>query len=346
MSLTPPQRTGRDQARGLRALLERHANRAFSPRGQTACRTIAVTSGKGGVGKSHLALNLAVALAQRGRRVCLLDGNLGLGSLDLLCGLNGYWNLAHVVTGARRLEDVILDGPAGIHLIPGASGLTDLADCPPHVQSQLLSQLESLEHEHDVLLIDTGSGIHQLVRQFAQATDDVLVVTTPEPTSIADAYATIKALWKPGFSESRASKSETRSKTSEVFRDFGSLGEEDFDREAQHSEMPGFDSGPELHVVVNQADTPEQARQVLERIQHTARMFLRADLGLAATVPRDPVVPAAVLQRQPFVLAAPSSGAARAVRQLADQFLETAMATPAATGFFGRLWSTWERQAA
>lgn len=182
-----------DQALELRRLVElrRTSKDALTP---TRARSIAVTSGKGGVGKSHLALNLAVALAEQGAAVCLLDGNLGLGSLDLLCGVNGYWNLSHVITGSRQLEDIVLDGPGGVRLIPGASGITDLADCPASVHEKLLEQFDELEAGCDYLIIDTGSGIHRLVRQFAASSDEVLVVTTPEHTAIADAYATVKAL--------------------------------------------------------------------------------------------------------------------------------------------------------
>jgi flagellar biosynthesis protein FlhG len=181
-----------DQARSLRTLIKEHVvkiPKTVAP----ACRTFAVVAGKGGVGKSILALNLAVSLAQDGKSVCLLDANLGLGSLDVMCGLNGYWNLSHVMTGARRIDDVVLQGPAGLHLITGASGITELADCPSNAQQELLEQLVELERRYDVLIIDTGSGIHRLVRQFALAADQLLVVTTPEPTSITDAYATIKS---------------------------------------------------------------------------------------------------------------------------------------------------------
>lgn len=276
------------------------------------CRAIAVTGGKGGVGKSQIALNLAVALAQQGQAVCLLDGNLGLGSLDLLCGLSGYWNLSHVVAGARRLEEVVLEGPAGIHLIPGGSGIADLVDCPPAVRRQLLDQLQSLEQHHDVLVIDTGSGLNDLVRQFALAADDVLVVTTPEPPSIADAYSTIKVL---------------------------------------HSQNPG-DSHPwasslgRVHVIVNQVDSSEQARQVLERIHHTTRLFLKMHIGLAAGAPRDPAVAAAVLQRRPFVELFPASPAARAVNQLADHLRTSANAASGAGSYFSRLCPRLERSAA
>jgi flagellar biosynthesis protein FlhG len=187
-----------------------------------ACHTIAVISGKGGVGKSTIALNLAVSLALQGQSVCLLDANLGLGSLDLMCGLNGYWNLSHVMTGARSLSDVVLRGPQGVDLIPGASGITELADCPTHAQQQLLEQLTDLERRHDVLIIDTGTGIHRLVRQFALAADQMVVVTTPEPTSITDAYATIKALCAAGVAlgvvVNQAESAETAIKIGESIR--------------------------------------------------------------------------------------------------------------------------------
>lgn len=188
-----------DQARTLRALIEEHAAAVPSePVAGPVCRTLTVVSGKGGVGKSVVALNLAVCLAQQGRSVCLFDASLGLGSLDLMCGLNGYWNLSHVVSGARRLDDVMLEGPGGIHLIPGASGLSELTNGPVAAQQSLQQQLLDLERRHDVLIIDTGSGLHRLARQFALAADQLLVIATPEPTAITDAYATIKSLCASG----------------------------------------------------------------------------------------------------------------------------------------------------
>jgi flagellar biosynthesis protein FlhG len=124
----------------------------------------------------------------------VLDANLGLGNLDLLCGLNGYWNLSHVVTGARQLHEIVLEGPGGIQVIPGASGLAELADWPEAAQADVVRQLAEFEQSHDFLVIDTAAGIHRSVRQFLEASDLVLVVSTPEPTAIADAYATIKSL--------------------------------------------------------------------------------------------------------------------------------------------------------
>ena len=185
-----------DQAKVLRGLIEQRQAAPSSPTPEHAprARTIACVSGKGGVGKSVISLNLAIALRRLGKSVCLLDACLGLGSIDLLCGLNGYWNLSHVVSGARSLTDVVLSGPEGVQVICGASGLSDLADCPENVQRDLLFQMEELERRHDFLIIDTNTGIHRAVRQFALAADQVLVVTVPETTAIADAYATVKAL--------------------------------------------------------------------------------------------------------------------------------------------------------
>lgn len=181
-----------DQARGLRALLHR---RAVAPsKTGTRYRSLAVTSGKGGVGKSVLALNLAVAWAEQGARVCLLDASLGLGHLDWLCQRNGYWNLSHVIAGARQLEDVVLDGPAGVQLLPGAGSLLDLEACPDSARNHLLFELEQFANGFDVLLIDTGHGLHAGVRRLLHAADEAVLVTTPDPMAIAEAYATLKSI--------------------------------------------------------------------------------------------------------------------------------------------------------
>ena len=152
---------------------------------RNTAKVVAVTSGKGGVGKSTIALNLAVALRRLEQRVCLIDANPGLANIDLLCGLNGYWNLSHVASGARRLSDVLMEGPLGVQVLSGAGDVVG--------QSTAISELRTLETDFDYLVVDTGSGLHSVARSLVTAADIGLVLTTPEPTAIADAYATVKS---------------------------------------------------------------------------------------------------------------------------------------------------------
>jgi flagellar biosynthesis protein FlhG len=153
-----------------------------------------VTSGKGGVGKSNIAVNLAVALARMGQRVCLLDADLGLANADLLCGLTPKLTLEHVVAGRCRLAEAMLLAPGGFRLIPGACGVARLADLGGGQRLALLEQLVGLERVADTVIIDTAAGLSTNVLAFAAAARRVLVATTPEPTAMTDGYGMIKAL--------------------------------------------------------------------------------------------------------------------------------------------------------
>jgi flagellar biosynthesis protein FlhG len=157
-------------------------------------RIIAVASGKGGVGKTNVTANLAVALARRGERVCVLDADLGLANLDVLFGLSPAASLLHVVRGERRLAEVVVDGPAGVRVIPAASGFEELTVLPPAARLRLLDEVDQLEGSVDVLLVDTAAGISPNVLYFTAAAAEVLIVITPEPTALTDAYALVKVL--------------------------------------------------------------------------------------------------------------------------------------------------------
>ncbi|MCX5659564.1 MAG: MinD/ParA family protein [Planctomycetota bacterium] len=156
--------------------------------------TVAVTSGKGGVGKSNVAVNLAIRLTQLGRRVVLLDADLGTANADVLCDLQPTGTVAHVVAGRRTLAETMMEAPGGFRLIPGASGLAQVAAMSEFERARLMQMVQEIEAETDLILIDTGAGVGPNVLSFAAGADEMLVVTTPEPTSITDAYAMIKTV--------------------------------------------------------------------------------------------------------------------------------------------------------
>jgi flagellar biosynthesis protein FlhG len=160
----------------------------------TRHRTIAFTSGKGGVGKSNLVLNTGLALARRGRRVTILDGDLGLASINVLLGLSPRFDLRHVLAGERQLRDILLQGPHEMQIIPAGSGIAELANLDGEAREALLGQLATLAETVDYLLIDTGAGISDTVLNLVMASDEAIVVTRPEPTALADAYALIKVI--------------------------------------------------------------------------------------------------------------------------------------------------------
>jgi flagellar biosynthesis protein FlhG len=157
-------------------------------------RVIAVASGKGGVGKTNVTANVAVALARQGERVCVLDADLGLANIDVLFGLSPPESLLHVLRGERRLADVIVEGPGGVRIIPAASGVEELTALAPGDRLRLLDEVDALDETLDVLLVDVAAGISANVLHFAAAAADVMVVITPEPTALTDAYALMKVL--------------------------------------------------------------------------------------------------------------------------------------------------------
>jgi flagellar biosynthesis protein FlhG len=161
---------------------------------EAAPRVISVTSGKGGVGKTNVVANLAVALARLGQRVLVLDADLGLANLDILLGLSPRYNIRHVLSGEKKLEDVIVEGPGGIRVLPASSGVQELTQLGEEQKLLLMGELDALEPSCDTLLIDTGAGISPNVTYFNLAAQERIVVVTPEPTSITDAYALIKVM--------------------------------------------------------------------------------------------------------------------------------------------------------
>jgi flagellar biosynthesis protein FlhG len=172
-----------EQAAGLR--------RIANPR---PVRVIAVTSGKGGVGKTNVSVNLAAALAQNGKRVMLLDADLGLANVDVMLGLRPEYNLSHVLSGERTLEEILVDAPGGFKVVPAASGVKNMIELGAREHVGLVQAFSELSTPVDVLLIDTAAGLSDGVITFTRAAQEVVVVVCDEPASITDAYALIKVL--------------------------------------------------------------------------------------------------------------------------------------------------------
>ncbi len=180
-----------DQAGELRRMVDLHRRPARSLSG---LRSLAVLSGKGGVGKSNISVNLSLAMARRGKRVVLLDADLGMANVDLLCGISPRYTLAHLVKGEKTVEELLMPITESVLLLPGGPGVQGLADLDEPSLSLLIDRLSVLDGIADILIIDTGAGIHKNTLSFAVAADSTLLVTTPEPTAIRDAYGVLKSL--------------------------------------------------------------------------------------------------------------------------------------------------------
>ena len=184
----------RDQADSLRQAVDKQLHGWQRGGHGRNCRVIAITSGKGGVGKTNVAVNLSLALCEAGARVLLLDADLGLANVDVLLGLNPQYTLQHLVYNKADIEQVMIQGPLGLNVLPGGSGISELANLNTLEIVRLLSTLRALERQHDVLVIDTAAGISNTVLRFLLVADDVVLVSTPEPPALLDAYGVLKAL--------------------------------------------------------------------------------------------------------------------------------------------------------
>ncbi|MGV1099953.1 MinD/ParA family protein [Thiovibrio sp. JS02] len=157
-------------------------------------RVICVTSGKGGVGKTNIVTNLGFAMARGGKKVLVLDADLNLANVDILLGLTPRYNLHHVFMGEKSLQEVLVQGPAGLLILPASSGIMELADLTEHQRLYFLSEMDALAQEIDIMLIDTAAGINNNVIYFNLAAQERIIILTPEPTSLTDAYALVKVL--------------------------------------------------------------------------------------------------------------------------------------------------------
>ncbi len=273
-------RAGKNARSGVKTPRAQSGRRAAEapPEARPRRRVLAVTSGKGGVGKTNIVTNLAIALARQGARVLVLDGDLGLANVDLLLGIAPQYDLQDMILGDRRLEDIVLEGPEGIRVVPASSGVEELANLDEYRTECLLRSLSAIEQDVDLILIDAPSGIGTHAVALSQAADEILVVTTPEPTSFSDAYAMIKVL------SQRPLKC-----------------------------VPGL--------LVNQANSENEALEVSKRVQSVAKRFLNLEIPYLGFILADESVGKSVVRQEPFLTTYPYSPASSCILRLARRVL-------------------------
>jgi flagellar biosynthesis protein FlhG len=246
-------------------------------------KTIAVASGKGGVGKTNVVANLAIAMKKQDKDVMILDADLGLSNIDILLNLSPRYNIQHVVNSEMTLKDIVVDGPHGIKIIPASSGVQELTALDEFQRLKLLEEFDAYDNATalaDVLLIDTAAGISGNVAFFCIAAQEIVIVTSPEPTAITDAYALIKVLF------------------------------------TRYQEK-------EFHVIVNSVKSPKEGFEVFKKLSMVTERFLNISLDYLGHIPFDDSVRKAVSLQKAFVDIYPKSLASKQIFEIASRILDS-----------------------
>lgn len=264
-----------DQAERLRNIIKQQS----PPKPSNLARVITVTSGKGGVGKSSVSVNLAIQLSKLGKRVIILDADFGLANVEVMLGIRPQYNLADLIFRGKGILDIITKGPENIGFISGGSGIQELTELTKDQIVSLSQKLYELDEIADVIIIDTGAGVNDSVLEFVLASSEVLLVVTPEPTSITDAYALLKILNR----------------------------KVDFSNENTIIKM-----------LANRVDSFEEAKQLYNKLNVVVDKFLSVKMDYLGAIPQDPNVSKAIIQQKPYSTLYPSSISSKAVVELAN----------------------------
>ncbi len=265
-----------DQADKLREKVELLKNEP-----QTS-RVVAVTSGKGGVGKTSISVNLALQFQQQGKRVVVLDADFGLANVEIMLGIRPQYNLADLVFNNKSIEDIITEGPNGIGFISGGSGVQDLVNLDKERIKKLIAKLVKLDSMYDVVIIDTGAGIADSVIEFVLSSPEVILVVTPEPTSITDAYSLLKAVNR----------------------------KKDFKRGKQA-----------IKVVSNRVSNADEGKEIFDKISIVVSKFLNIQLEYLGYIPLDKRIADAVMDQIPITISSPDSEPALRIRKICERLL-------------------------
>ncbi len=261
-----------DQAEQLRNIVKQQNKK------QRSARVITVTSGKGGVGKSNVSVNLAIQMGRLGKRAVILDADFGLANIEVMLGMRPQYNLADMMFRGKDVKDIICSGPEDIGFISGGSGLREMTNLNKDQILSLVRTMYELDHYADVVIIDTGAGISDTVIELVASSSEVLLVATPEPTSITDAYALLKTLHR----------------------------------------HDGFEAGStSIKMIGNRIQSYEEGKELYLKLNTVVNKFLGMEMEYLGAIPYDEYLPRAVMQQQPVSLAYPDAPSARAMLELA-----------------------------
>ena len=283
-----------DQAEQLRRLV----NQQVKPK--RSARVITVTSGKGGVGKSSTSLNLAIGLSRIGKRVLILDADFGLANIEVMLGIRPKHNLADLMFQGKELQDIITEGPHNIGFISGGSGIAELTRLTKDQIMYLIQKMDYLDEIADIIIVDTGAGISDLVMEFVSVSSEVLLIATPEPTSITDAYAVLKALQR---------------------------------RDDFHGEET------DIKLIANRIYSEEEGKEIFEKLNTVVKKFLGIELKYLGGIPQDRAVSQAIMQQKPVTIAFPNSMAAKAMILLAERICQGELDVPEETRGIKRIFA-------
>lgn len=262
-----------DQAESLRNIIKQQEQKVVGN-----SRVITVTSGKGGVGKSNTAINLALQFKRMGKRVIILDADFGLANIEVMFGVIPQYNLSDILYKGKELKEILMQGPEGVEFISGGSGIAKLVNLDNEQIKRLVYKMAELEKMADVVIIDTGAGIAPGVLEFVAASAEVILVTTPEPTSITDAYALLKAL----------------------------------------NMFPGFDrDDTNIRILCNRVNSENEGRLLYEKMSVLVRRFLNIELTMLGSIPQDPLITKSVMKQKPVSIMYPNSAASKAYEEAA-----------------------------
>lgn len=245
-------------------------------------RVITVTSGKGGVGKSNVAVNLAVQIQRLGKRVVVFDADFGLANVEVMFGAVPKYTLRDVIFNGKKMRDIISEGPLGIGFVSGGTGITELNDLSAEQLICMIKSLSELDQLADVIIIDTGAGISNHVMEFVVSSAEVLLVTTPDPSSLTDSYSLLKAL---------------------------------------HNNLKFRPEQTKVSVLTNRVMSVDEGRHVYEKLQSVVAQFLQGEIFYAGMIPQDNSLEKAVRQQKPVSLYAPNSKSARAFEAIASRII-------------------------